>query len=250
MRRLYLVVGILIAMWCSMSASAALFEYKYTFGNGNVVSGSFTGTANGQYIVGVSNVKASMNGNPFNGSGNLYAINYGVNAIWDNTVPATVSFDGNLNNFMFIDSNYPTDLSYTNAFYIVIEADGVNHQAHAESAFGYSEEQTDGNSVYTFDAARWSVTEIVPVMTVAEQIIALVTTVRSLNLPRGMDNSLTSVLQNALRALNTGNANSVCHMLNAFIHEAQAQLAKKLSMTAAMTLIASANRIRIAQGCQ
>lgn len=114
---------ILAALALALSAATAkadLFNYSYRFGNGTVVSGSFEGTASGLYVTGISNLSASLDGAPFAGSPSLFATAYNTATHnWDNTVPAVVSFDASLNNFLFIDSNFPSDVSYTTYFYMV-----------------------------------------------------------------------------------------------------------------------------------
>jgi len=137
-------------------ANADLFNYSYTFTDGSIVSGSFSGTANGLFIDNVSNVSASFNGAPFAGSPNLFSVHYSLTDGWQNTVQPTVSFDGNLNSFMFIDSDYPTDFGYTNFFYLV----NVEDESSVAVGTDISVLAIESSSNGTYDSSHWSVTAV------------------------------------------------------------------------------------------
>lgn len=102
----------------SLSAHAALFNYSYTFNDGNHVTGTLTGDANGLYIDNVDNVTVQFNGSNIS-SGALWDVAYDENQAWRNDIDAIVSFDANLNNFLFINSNFPIDYGYNAFFYMV-----------------------------------------------------------------------------------------------------------------------------------
>lgn len=91
-----------------IEATAGHYDYTYTFNQGATVSGSFSGTADGNLIVDLTNITANVNGIPFEGSGDLLAYS------WSNTSysstglgwvqgGAQVSLDGSQNNFWFAD---------------------------------------------------------------------------------------------------------------------------------------------------
>jgi hypothetical protein len=71
----------------------------------------------------------------------------------------------------------------------------------------------------------------------------LIETIKTWNLPKGTENSLTSKLQNAIKSLEKGQQNAAINQLSAFINEAQAQRNKKLTNIQADTLITEAQRI-------
>lgn len=52
------------ALVLSASANASVFEYSYTYNNGNVVSGSFSGDLIENYIGNLSNITVLSNGVP------------------------------------------------------------------------------------------------------------------------------------------------------------------------------------------
>jgi hypothetical protein len=108
------------------NAYAATFDFSYTFDTHQVISGSFTGIQSGQDITDIANISASLNGVAFTGP--LSAMSYTAagsncgNATCFSGTGAVVSFNPLNNNFMFIDTDSPTDFisqNYTNVFYII-----------------------------------------------------------------------------------------------------------------------------------
>jgi len=83
----------------------------------------------------------------------------------------------------------------------------------------------------------------------SDDISDLLDWVIGLDLPHGIENSLTQKLQNALAALDAGDTQGACDLLNAFIHEVAAQAGKKIEASAAAQLIGAANDVRAALGC-
>ena len=74
----------------------------------------------------------------------------------------------------------------------------------------------------------------------------------SLNLPRGINNSLNAKLDAAVRALEDLNANNdaaACGALQAFVNAVQAQSGKHIPQADAEALIATAQQILDALGC-
>lgn len=114
----------LIAFAFILAASTAVhasqvYDYTYTFNASysygpGIVSGSFTGDANGNLITNLSNISASYNGTPLTGSGNLYGSGLGSNG-WVSG-GAVASFDGRENNFYFSDADLPNNYNAFNAF--------------------------------------------------------------------------------------------------------------------------------------
>jgi len=119
MKKMLRTVGLIAIACISTLAGAAQFNYSYTFGNGTVVAGSFEGTASGNLVTGLSNISASVNGSPFNGSGSLFGSSHIPTTADFVAGGAVASFDGLANNFAFIDSNYPVDANFSNYFFSI-----------------------------------------------------------------------------------------------------------------------------------
>lgn len=82
------------------------------------------------------------------------------------------------------------------------------------------------------------------------QLQALIERVRSYNLAHGISNSLDAKLENALAALgsmNSGNTSAVCHKLDSFINQIEAQ--PELTTAQSNDLIRAAARIKGTLGC-
>ena len=96
------------------------------------------------------------------------------------------------------------------------------------------------------DGATGTTTQVVNVQTPVQSINDLVTLVQSMNLARGISNSLDTKLQNAASALsaeNAGDRGDAINKLQAFINATQAQSGNQLTAAQANQLIAAANRI-------
>jgi outer membrane protein assembly factor BamB len=83
----------------------------------------------------------------------------------------------------------------------------------------------------------------------AEQLGALVTTVRSLGLPQGVETSLLAQLQTALDAFRRGSPGAACNSLNAFDQHVRAQSGKKITTAQAGRMLEAAGRIKGVMGC-
>ena len=81
------------------------------------------------------------------------------------------------------------------------------------------------------------------------QISALINTINSFQLPKGLQTSLDAKLRDALSAVNAGNTATACSDLTDFISEAKAQSGKKLTVAQADQLIAAATQIQVVLGC-
>jgi hypothetical protein len=137
-------------------ANAATFQYSYDFDNGDVVSGMFDGTANGNLVTELSNISASYNGVAFNGSGSLFAASYDYDLQWWTVGNAYASFDGTNNNFMLIDSNYPVDTNFTNYIYSLA--------AYGESwTWFYNPHRLISGNDSSNNFSQWHLAEVSPV---------------------------------------------------------------------------------------
>jgi hypothetical protein len=112
-------------------ANATTYDFSYTFGDGTLLSGSLSGTANGAFIQNISNVHVGLNGNAFAGA-SLFA--FGWNAAtpaFNPATPAVLSTNAALNNFIFADNNDPTFAGVTDYFYFVNDPGSLGHEAFA-----------------------------------------------------------------------------------------------------------------------
>lgn len=131
----FIGVFALVSLLASTAQASTIFSYSFTGNNGGVVNGTFTGTASGNFITGLSDITANLNGNAFHGSGNLFGSSYNS---WSGWVSggAVASFDGSQNNFLFIDSDYPNYSNYSNYFYSVAAFN--QSYAYMSSPWGYT----------------------------------------------------------------------------------------------------------------
>src|SRR5437868_6078971 len=73
------VAATAIAAACSATPSsvqATTFHFSDTFRSGDVVTGSFDGTASGGLIIGLFNISVSLNGIAFSNNGALFSSSY------------------------------------------------------------------------------------------------------------------------------------------------------------------------------
>jgi hypothetical protein len=119
-QKLLLIALVSLGM-TSGSIYADTFDYSYTFGDGDSVSGTLEGTPDGNYVDNVQDVTVSINGlnssdGPFAdtsvtpvsvGNGETALTSYFATGGITVTItpPAVVSFDADLNNFVFGNSS-------------------------------------------------------------------------------------------------------------------------------------------------
>jgi PEP-CTERM motif len=109
----------LVSLLASAAQASTIFDYSFTGTDGDLVSGSFSGTANGNLITNLSNITASLNGTVFSGSGNLFGSSHNATTWNWQSGGAVASFNGLQNNFLFIDADYPNSTYFSNYFYSV-----------------------------------------------------------------------------------------------------------------------------------
>ena len=144
MKKTIRLAGLAIALALSASAHASLvYDYSFHFNSGSVVSGSFTGDANGNLITNLSHISARLDGTQFHNSGSLYGSHIGQSG-WTSG-GAVVSFDGLANNFLFIDSDFPNNTNWTNYFYNIR---GGSWYAHTNLA-NHTEYQNTNNGSWS-----------------------------------------------------------------------------------------------------
>lgn len=97
------------------SARADSFSYSYLFGDGLRISGTIEGTASGNFVEDVSSVTLWFNG--VQAPGSVYLSRFDGASYLSGPV---VSFDAQLNNFFFADSDLANgDFAYNSIFYIL-----------------------------------------------------------------------------------------------------------------------------------
>jgi hypothetical protein len=166
MNKLITIAALISAVFAAPAHAGAIYDYNYAFTNGTVVNGSFTGTANGNLITDLSNISVFINGFAYNGNGSLFASRIATTD-WGYTWQSgggVASFDGLENNFLFIDTDYPNNYSYTNYFY------DVRTPGHSVYAYGQGQQ---GYNAYDYNAGMvtsgvWSVQAQLPVNDVPE----------------------------------------------------------------------------------
>ncbi len=161
-------LALICLVFASSAAHATLFNFSYQLNTGDEVTGSLTGTLSGAYVTGASNINVFLNGAAFIGNGALFAtawdptLNGGGN--WTNAIAASISTDAALNNFLFIDVDFPSAFNYTNYFMM------INAQTFSQAAVW------DGD-YYAYDyptfSPTWSLTAVPEPATLALMGLAL-----------------------------------------------------------------------------
>ncbi|MYM70440.1 PEPxxWA-CTERM sorting domain-containing protein [Pseudoduganella sp. FT55W] len=150
------------ALLAAGAANATTYNFSYTFsynslfGN-DVVTGSFDGTANGNLITNLSNVKVYRKGVAFDGGNDLkiFSWNENINAV---SGGAVASFDGLANNFLFSSSSSTPGGGWYNGetYGMYSYSPGWDpSKAYVQGGGGYARADTTN-----YSAARWSVTAV------------------------------------------------------------------------------------------
>lgn len=167
MRRLF-KLALLCVAFASSAAHATLFNFSYQFNSGDQITGTLTGTLSGAYVTGASDINVFLNGVAFSGNGALFATAWDpyLNGTgnWTNAIAASISTDAALNNFLFIDVDYPSAFNFSNYFLM------INAQTFSEAAVW-------NGSISPFDyptfSPTWSLTAVPEPATLALMGLAL-----------------------------------------------------------------------------
>lgn len=152
MKTLIRFIAYAFVLVASAAAQATTFNFSYSFTDGNKVTGSFDGTANGNLVTGLSHISVSLNGNAFSGSGSLSAYSFDIQkSEW--TENAVVSFDGLHSNFGFSDG-HPNDKG--DIFLLIPYDKSTTEVAQLILAGGGDSTDFGGDIV----AANWTVTAV------------------------------------------------------------------------------------------
>ena len=163
------VVVALLGASAAAGASSVTFDFSYTFGDGQEVTGDFLGTTTnaGQSVTNISNIQVQLDGVAFApvvvggvtyGNATLQANAWNPSTqSFSDTIPVTIYANGALNNFLFSDVDAATNTSpdyefgyindATNDIYEVVAANYLQNQQAVD---------TPGN------AADWTLTEVQP----------------------------------------------------------------------------------------
>ena len=149
------------------------------------------------------------------------------NNFFDNTVQAS-STAGKINDW---DDGYPSGGNYWSDYTGTdADSDGIGDTSYVIS--------TDNEDRYPL-MTPWTPKPSTPL----ESLTVFVETIETMNLPKGIENSLTVKLENAIKQLDKGNENSVVNKLTAFINQVEALKGKKLTNEQADRLASEAQRI-------
>lgn len=160
MKKLINAAALLATLASGATNAATTFDFSYLFGDNQVVTGSLSGDLVGSFINNISNIQLALNGVQF--SGPLQAAAWNPTTLnWDNT-PTVVSTDASQNNFIFADSNVPTDFGASNYFMF------TNDTTYGSVAFAVNTNNNttalDGASYSApaVNATNWTLTAAVP----------------------------------------------------------------------------------------
>jgi hypothetical protein len=136
------------ALTLATSASAAIFEYSYTYNNGNTVSGTFSGDLNGDYIGSVSNITVLSNGVPLTDKPYYIA---GLGAEDSGLVPTgwRLSPIQSLNSFAFTNSPNVRDYGWDTFF--VFDGNLSTGNWGSNSAYGFAPYYEGGQRMLAAD---------------------------------------------------------------------------------------------------
>lgn len=123
----------LLAAFVSCAANATTFDFSYVFGDSSTITGSLSGDLNGSLVTNISNVHVFLNGTEFTGAPLFAAAWNTTTHDWDNTIAAVVSTNASQNNFIFADTNVPTDFGVSNYFYFVNDPATPGNQVFANN---------------------------------------------------------------------------------------------------------------------
>lgn len=177
MHRIAVKAAVIATAVCASAAAHATstYNFTYSFGDGQQISGYFTGTSTdgGQLVTNVSNLQVSLNGIAFApvtvgantfGNATLQANNWNSGTVsFDNTTPVTIYANGALNHFVIsdVDASQNTNPDYEFA-YINDSANSIYEVVAAN--FLQSDSFSAGSTQLAIDtpavAASWSLTQV------------------------------------------------------------------------------------------
>ena len=151
------------ALGGSAVASAATYDFSYTFTDGQQITGSLDGTLSGSTISNISDLQVSLNGIAFSGGSDSNGATtlgiYGYDASTGNfDAPATFSTVSSKNNFDIADEPQGNNANYSFSFVndpSFGTSIGADNFLHSDSFSGPGANQSAADFA---DAGTWSVT--------------------------------------------------------------------------------------------
>ena len=164
----YTLFSVLAALaLSSYNASAASYRVDWVYG-GHTTTGYFTGTENGNVIFDTS-VSSLLIDNvaiqPLGGS--WYSSSHNATTgLWE-TTNGQVSFDGEENNFLFVDGDFPANFSHRTEFFSLTTTplslrQGGSYTSTYTSSYSPALEIIEYNQNYnnSADVTGWSITRV------------------------------------------------------------------------------------------
>jgi hypothetical protein len=140
---------------------ATTFEFSYLPTSSiflhTPITGTFDGTASGDFVTGISKISVYFNGRAFHGNGSLYAFHY-ERCCQFVIGGAVASFSGSHNNFRFSDD--PTAESFNESNWFVSVAPGGGGGESTAAAFTRS---LGEYAVENTNIANWRLRPVTPV---------------------------------------------------------------------------------------
>lgn len=98
-RMLRVVAFVLLGLAAGVAQAATNYTFSYSWSNGDVITGGFSGTPSGNLITGLADISFSLNGVAVAGPIGSAGDDFGLS-------PAIASFDGRQNKLVFFNSDY------------------------------------------------------------------------------------------------------------------------------------------------
>jgi hypothetical protein len=150
------------------AAHASTFDFSYTFADGQDITGSLMGTSTdgGQTVTNISDIQVSFNGIAFAGGQGPLQIDTWNTATGSptDTIPATISANGALNNFVVSDVDAAVGTPQYEFLYIndpVLGSEVVAQNFLQTDSFSVGSTQLDFDA--PANAGAWTLTEATPV---------------------------------------------------------------------------------------
>lgn len=159
MKKMLSAVALSFAMFAAPSAwASAVYNYSWSFADGVVVNGSFTGTAAGNLVTGLSSVSIYADGVELIPRDEL--VGTGIDSDGYPSLGAVLSFDGTENNFMFTrggpysGGNYFFDVTYSGLPW------SSTHLHREDENGGNAADSHYDDWIAGYKAAHWSLVEV------------------------------------------------------------------------------------------
>ncbi len=148
----------------SFTAHSASYKFDWTY-DGQTTTGYFNGTENGNRITGVTLESLYLDNELINPNGGSWYSSSNFMGLGFTTTDGWLSFDGEDNNVVFADTDYPTVLDYRTQFFSLTFEEYTNIYLRAETRGFYLDKgmvRLERNNTYatTPDVSDWRVTRV------------------------------------------------------------------------------------------